>query len=166
MAHTLGVAETAAKLAAGLSIDPFRARVTALLHDCAKGLSKPRLKSFLVRSGADSLEKRLPPLWHAPVGAYLAHARYGIQDPEVLAAIRWHSTGRAGMGKLEKLLFVSDFIEPTRKFSGAPSLRKLAVRRFDDALARVAALKIRWVLETGRVVHPNSIALWNWLVGN
>jgi predicted HD superfamily hydrolase involved in NAD metabolism len=159
--HTLGVARTAEGIARALGQDADKAYVTGLLHDCAKGLAPEKLRSLLPRSGADRLEKSLPPLWHAPVGALLCKTRYGIDDPEVLEAVRLHSTGAAGMGPLAQVLFVADFAEPTRKYPEGAALRKLAKKDLAAALRRVVALKVAWVLRKGQVLHPKSIELWN-----
>lgn len=162
--HTLGVRDTLVDLARRHDVDEGKAAVAALLHDCAKGLPPARLKSLLSKTDADPIEKKLPPLWHAPVGAMLARAKYGVRDAQVLAAIRWHSTGREGMGKLERLLFVADYVEPGRRFKEAPSLRKLARTDFDLAFRQVVRSKLTYLLAHGRVIHPHSIALWNSLV--
>lgn len=108
--HTLGVAETAARLAEAYGADPKRARLAGLLHDCGK-------------EAGDALG-------HAAAGAALAEQKYGVTDPEVLAAVRYHTTGRPAMSLLEKIIFVADYIEPGR--NQAPRLEELRTLAFRD----------------------------------
>ena len=73
-------------------------------------------------------------LWHAPVGAIIARNEFGIADEDILNAIRYHTTGRTNMSLLEKLLYVSDMIEPGRDFPGVDALRELAEESIDFAM--------------------------------
>lgn len=108
--HTLGVEETAVRLAETYGADAQRARLAGLLHDCGK-------------EAGDALG-------HAAAGAVLAEQEYGITDPEILSAIRYHTTGKPDMSLLEKIIFVADYIEPGR--SQAPRLSELRELAFQD----------------------------------
>jgi predicted HD superfamily hydrolase involved in NAD metabolism len=156
--HTEGVVRTAAKLAKRHGVSVKRASLAAMLHDCAKGLSRPELKALLKRAKADPQERRMPPLWHAPVGALLARREHGVKDQEILKAIRYHSTGAPGMSKLQKLLFVADYIEPNRPaWPELKALRPLAMKDLDLAFLEVLNLKLTDLLEHKRPLHSRSV---------
>ena len=136
--HTLGVEYTAAALAMRYGEDVERAQIAGLLHDCAKLLSAGE-KYHLP---ATEVEKRNPYLLHARVGSYLAKKEYKIEDPEILSAILYHTTGRPGMTLLEKIIFTADYIEPGRK--QAPNLtqiRHLAFTDLDAAVTKILELE-------------------------
>jgi predicted HD superfamily hydrolase involved in NAD metabolism len=162
--HCEGVAATAQALAPAFGLDPERAWLAGWLHDCAKELSRRASLRLLGPAGLDAGERALPALWHAPLGALLARQRHGVTDRAILAAIRWHSTGRAGMAALERLLFLCDYIEPTRDFPGLKALRKLAQEDAERAFEEVAALKLAHLVAQRRTVHPRSLALYNSLL--
>ena len=123
--HTLGVEYTAAALAMRYSEDVERAQIAGLLHDCAKCMENDKLLSVCEKYHlpATDVETRNPYLLHARVGSYLAKKEYKIEDPEILSAILYHTTGRPGMTLLEKIIFTADYIEPGRK--QAPNLTQI-----------------------------------------
>lgn len=161
-AHTLGVVKTARALAKLHGVAPERAALAAWLHDCAKALDREAMLPMLGRAGADRQERGLPALWHAPVGAYLARRDFAVNDPEILGAIRRHSTGSPGQTPLQKLLFVADYIEPGRpKWPELPALRRLARRDLDAAWSQVLKEKLMDLIRRGRPLHPRSLAAYN-----
>lgn len=138
--HTLGVAYTAAALAMRYNASLKDAQTAGMLHDCAKCLTDEKRVAICEKNGIPmtEVEKRNPFLLHAKVGAYLAEKKYGIQNRDILNAIRFHTTGRADMSLLEKIVFVADYIEPGRK--QAPNLqeiRQLAFIDLDRAVRRI-----------------------------
>jgi predicted HD superfamily hydrolase involved in NAD metabolism len=160
--HTRGVVKTIRSLAARHKVDPERAVKAAWLHDCAKALEREDMQPLLARAHLDAHEKALPALWHAPVGAFLARRDYGVKDLEILKAIRFHSTGAPGQTPLQKLLFVSDYIEPNRPaWPELPALRRLARRDLDAAWSQVLRHKLADLLRRGRPLHPRSLAAYN-----
>ena len=165
--HTLGVAETAAKLALAYGADREKAYLAGLVHDYAK-----ELEPALLRQKAEDLQLSLDPvtlseghkLLHAPVGAALAREELGIVDPEISSAIFYHTTGRAGMSVLEKVVYLADFIEPNREFAAVGRLRELSRRSLDRAVLAAVDLTITLVLQRGLMLHPDSVALRNDLI--
>ncbi len=111
--HSIGVAETAEKLAERFNLDKEKAYFAGLLHDCAKCLPKDEqiniIKNFL---DVEECEMINPKIFHAPVGAYYAENRFGVNDEEILSAIRWHTIGKLSMSDFEKIIFIADKIEP------------------------------------------------------
>lgn len=160
--HTKGVVKTAQSLAMHHGVDPARARLLAWLHDCAKALSREAMEPLLGLAGADQDERKVPALWHAPVGAFLARRDYGVVDAEILQGIRWHSTGCDEQTALQKVLFVADYIEPGRPaWPELPFLRRLARRDLDAAWREVLRNKLIDLLRKGRPVHSRSVDAYN-----
>ncbi len=158
--HSVGVSQTAAELAERFDADIDRATVAGLLHDCARELPNKTLLKRAADSAivVGSLEESSPVLLHAVVSARLAAEEYGVQDEAVLRAIALHTTGGAGMGKLDKIIFLADFIEPGRIFPGVDRLRDLADRNLDKAVLAAFDQTIRHLLDKGMVIHPASVA--------
>ena len=111
--HSLGVAETAVKLAEQFHLDKDKAYTAGLLHDCAKCFPKTELINIINENiSVEECEMINPKTYHAPVGAYLAERDFGITDNEILSAIRWHTIGKLEMTDFEKIIFIADKIEP------------------------------------------------------
>ena len=135
--HTLGVMYTSAALAMRWGYDLNHAQTAGLLHDCAKCIPNDKKMRMCDKYGLEvtETEKNMPYLLHAKLGAYLAKDKYGVDDPEVLGAIRWHTTGKPDMSLLEKIVFISDYIEPMRwKASNLGRVRALAFSDLDLAI--------------------------------
>ncbi|MFO7319516.1 MAG: bis(5'-nucleosyl)-tetraphosphatase (symmetrical) YqeK [Clostridia bacterium] len=164
--HTLGVVETAAQLARRFGVDEAKARAAALLHDVARGYSRERLLKEADEFGIvlTELERRAWVLAHAPVGAEVARREFGVDDPEVLAAIRYHTTGRAGMSKLEKVVFVADYIEPGRSHPGVGPVRRAAESDLDQAVLLALDQTIVYQVERGQLIAPESLEARNEIV--
>lgn len=156
--HTLGVEFTAAALAMKYGASIVDARAAGLLHDCAKCLSdQERLKICEKHEiPVSEVERRNPFLLHAKVGAYLAETKYKVTDkPDILNAVRNHTTGREGMSLLEKIIFVADYIEPGRRH--APNLaeiRQLAFEDLDGAVLRILEDTLAHLKQTGGETDP------------
>lgn len=123
--HTAGVVLTAIKICKQLGINDEKAAFAALLHDCAKYQNKEDYKNFQLPE--DTPENCV----HQYLGAYVAENVLGVKDREVLDAIRYHTTGRENMSLTEKIVYVSDVIEPSRNFSGADELREVVFNDFE-----------------------------------
>ncbi len=159
--HTLGVTYTAASLAMcqqGATLeDVKRAEIAGILHDCAKCLSNEKKIKLCKKRGLEiSLaEERNPFLLHAKTGAYLAREKYGISDEDILNAIRFHTTGKPGMSLLEKIIFVSDYIEPGRTHSARlPELRRLAFLDLDKAFLEILKDTLQYLQTTENEIDP------------
>lgn len=161
--HTLGVEYTAAALAMRYGSDIDSARAAGLLHDCAKCLSDEKRLSICRKNHipVTEVERKNPFLLHAKAGAYLAREKYGIKDPDILNAIRSHTTGRKNMSLLEKIIFVADYIEPGRKH--APNLtdiRKLAFLDINRALVEILKDTLRYLEASGGDIDPMTEETW------
>lgn len=148
--HTLGVAYTEAALAMRYNASLYNAQLAGLLHDCAKCISNEKKLSICEKNNIDitDIEKRNPFLLHAKVGSFLAKEEYDIADTDVLNAVLNHTTGRPGMSLLEKIIFISDYIEPGRKQApNLPEIRKLAFMNLDRALVRILENTLNFLKE-------------------
>ena len=135
--HTLGVMYTSAALAMRYGSDLNHAQAAGLLHDCAKCIPNDKKLRMCEKYGLEisESEKSAPYLLHAKLGAYLAKDKYGVDDPDVLGAIRWHTTGKPEMSLLEKIVYIADYIEPMRwKADNLGRIRSLAFSDLDLAI--------------------------------
>lgn len=135
--HTVGVACTTIPLSMQYGGDVERTELAGLLHDCAKAYSDEEQLKKCIENNIEltDIEQKNLNLIHAKLGVFLAKNEYGIEDTEVLNAIKYHTTGKPDMTLMEKIVFVSDYIEPGRnKAPNLPEIRKTAFRDIDDAV--------------------------------
>ena len=166
--HCLGVAETARQLAEKYGADPKKAEIAGLVHDMTKNMDGQEQIAFCRKNGirldADDLES--PQTIHAITAEFCARETLGIRDEEILSAIRWHTTGRADPSLLDKIVYVSDFIEPTRDYSDVGYYRDLARKNLDDALFE----GMEWIMadkeRAGKKVHGNTVKMHEWYIRN
>jgi 23S rRNA (uracil1939-C5)-methyltransferase len=132
--HTIMTVEAAVRLAKIYGCDEKKAEIAGLLHDCAKHLdTEIQIQMLSNVNNLPELEK-VPKVLHGPAGAIVAREEYGIEDEEVLNAIKYHVFGRADMTLLEKIIFIADAIEESREFPGVKNLRKIAKSDLDMAV--------------------------------
>ena len=162
--HTMGVVETAMRLAPKYGVDPQRARLAALLHDCAKSMEFAQMQA-LVRanvSDTDDEELAMEPVLHAPAGSIVARDVFGVKDEEILSAIRRHTLGDANMTPLEYLIYVADFIEPNRKpFEGLEAVRAQAETDIARAARLCAKLSNEYVISRGGKLNSRTARMLN-----
>ncbi|WP_413308640.1 bis(5'-nucleosyl)-tetraphosphatase (symmetrical) YqeK [Bacillus sp. 1P10SD] len=163
--HTIGVMETALTLAKLYGADEKKAELAAIFHDYAKFRPKDEMKEIITSQGypQDLLEYNAE-LWHAPTGAYLVEKEAGITDREILDAIRYHTSGRAGMTLLEMVIYLADYIEPGRHFPGVEEVRELAKENLNRALVKSVQNTILFLLKKNQKVYPDTFYTYNDLV--
>ena len=155
--HSLGVAYTAMALAMRYEYDLDRAEVAGLLHDCAKYYSDGEIikKCRKHEIPLSEAEIQAPAVLHAKYGAWLAQYRYGVSDPEILSAIRWHTTGKAEMSLLDKIIYIADYIEPRRdKAPDLPHIRKLSFEDLDLTMYEILDGTLQYLEKKGGSVDP------------
>ena len=166
------VVTEARRLAHQHSIEEERIIIAALGHDLCRGHSAEDLlrEAEAADLAVRNEERSQPILLHGPLGALLMAERYSITDEEVLAAARHHTTARAGMSQLERLLFVADKIEP-EKARSQPALaeaREAAQRAghesLDDAMRLILDYQVSRAVEHGWPLHPDTVAARNELL--
>lgn len=157
--HTLGVAYTAMNLASLNNVDIRKAEIAGLLHDCAKCLDDELMLDICKKHNlvVTEIESRNPFLLHAKVGSFIAAHKYGIEDSDILNAILNHTTGRPEMSKLEKIIFIADYIEPTRKeIPGLAEARKLSFENIDKALVFILKNILNYLINKGDEIDPKT----------
>ncbi|MEK4230071.1 bis(5'-nucleosyl)-tetraphosphatase (symmetrical) YqeK [Solibacillus sp. FSL H8-0538] len=160
--HSLGVMETAIQLAERYGEDPKKAEIAAIIHDVAKYADVEWMRKIVLENGLDTrLVEWNAEILHGPVGAWIAQTEFGVQDEDILNAIRHHTTGRAGMSKLEKIIYIADMIEPNRKFHGLEKLRVKAQKDLDQAMKACVRHTIAFLVDTKQRVYPVSIDCYN-----
>ncbi|MEG1657669.1 MAG: nicotinate (nicotinamide) nucleotide adenylyltransferase [Oscillibacter sp.] len=156
--HVLGTEQEAIRLAERWGADVEKARVAALLHDCTKKLSMPEQLALCGEYGIelDELEQRALKLLHAKTGAAIAKWVFGA-DEEIYRAIWWHTTGHAHMTRLEKIIYLADYIEPTRDFPGVDKLRRVCYDNLDEAMLLGLTMTIEEMNAMGNPVHHATV---------
>lgn len=162
--HTIGVAETAKSLAEKWGADSDSAFLAGLVHDCAKEIPADDAILHLTKYGyrVDEIERQAPALLHAPLGSFMAKEVFGIDDKAVIDAIMYHTTGRPQMSILEKIIYVADFTEPARTYPEAEKIRRLSYEDIDKAVLKEADMVIKFTVDRGRVIHPNTVYARNY----
>ncbi|MFV0529675.1 MAG: bis(5'-nucleosyl)-tetraphosphatase (symmetrical) YqeK [Lachnospiraceae bacterium] len=130
--HSIGVMDTAACMAMAYNVDIDAALLAGLLHDCAKSIPDTKKITLCKRNKIEisAAEFASPTLLHAKLGAHIAHKKYRVDDQDILNAILYHTTGRPEMSLLEKIVYIADYIEPTRK--NIPNLKEIRYLAFHD----------------------------------
>lgn len=157
--HTIGVADTAFSLALRYGSNPEKAYVAGLLHDCAKCYDNDKKIALCKKYDVNltDIEKENPFLIHAKLGAAVAREKYEVKDPEILEAIKYHTTGKANMGLLEKIVFSADYMEPNRKMIlGLEEIRSVIFNDLDYALYLILNNTIKHLNNKKQIIDPAS----------
>jgi len=163
--HTLGVMETSIQLAKQYGADPERAETAAILHDVAKYWPVERMKEIIEQNQLNlDLLVYDKQMWHSEVGAFVAEKDYGITDPDIINAIRFHTSGREDMSLLEKIVCLADYIEPGRDFPGVDKIREKAQVSLEEGLVAGFDSTISLLLGKRRVIFPLTVLARNDLV--
>lgn len=154
MPHVLGTEQEAVRLVRRYGGDETQARIAALLHDCTKKLDMAQQLALCEKYGImlDELEQRALKLLHSKTGAAIARDVFGVEDA-VYDAILYHTTGKPDMTRLEKIIYLADYIEPTRDFPGVDELRKTVYEDLDKGLLMGLTMTIQEMEEMGNPVH-------------
>lgn len=166
--HSLNVADEAKKLAKHYGADEQKAFTTGLLHDILKNTPDSELLQYFERNGImlTETERASRKTWHAMAGADFLRRELHVTDEDILSAVRWHTTGRAGMTLLDKVLFVADFISADRDYPGVERMREKAYVSLEDAMLEGLQFTINELVENAWPVHEDSIRAYNELVIN
>lgn len=164
--HSLSVGDTAEKLAKHYNIDPSKAALAGLVHDCAKDKSTEELLGIACNSGITIGEVSMdsPKLLHGCVGAVIAKEVMGIEDQDILNAVWYHTTGRKNMSILEKIIYIADYVEPLREFPGVDEMRQGVYQDLNNTLIFAFDSTIKYVIDKGQMLHPDSIEGRNHLI--
>ena len=158
--HTLGVQYTSICLAMRYGADLKKAELAGLLHDCAKQLPESEMISICETYGEEisEFEYMHPFLLHGKAGACVAQKEYGINDTEVLDAMRYHTTGRPEMTQIEEIVFVADYIEPGRKHAeNLDMLRQMAFVDLKQTVLIILEQTLDYLKRTDAAVDQSTV---------
>lgn len=166
--HTLGVVSVSKKLAKLNGVSEEKAELAALCHDIAKNLKVEKLKEMMYENNVELTddEKKTPELWHSIVGPIVAKKYLEITDEQVLNAMRWHTTGKENMTKLEKIIYIADMIEPSREYDGVDNLREETLKDLDKGVLLGLTSTIEFLLSKGKTIDLNTVKARNYLINS
>ncbi len=164
--HSLCVADEAKRLAKKYGADPDKAYTAGILHDIMKDTAKDAQLQILADYGVtlDEVEQSAPMLWHARCGEVFLRNILGVTDEEILSAVRYHTTGRAGMTLLEQVVFTADFTSADRDYPDVDVMRAKADRSLTEAIRYGVEYTIGDLRKQGRAVHPDTLAVYDEIV--
>jgi len=164
--HSLGVMETAVKLAEQYGADVKKAELAGLLHDCAREMKVEDILKICRQNNikTDDISLMQPKLLHGPVGSIIAREEYGIEDEEILSAIYCHTTGRKDMSTLDKIIFLADYIEPGRDFPGVDKAREAVFEDLDKGMVVSLMGIIKHLVEKKALIQMDTIETWNYII--
>ena len=164
--HSLCVADCAKKLARQYGCDEKKAYTAGILHDVMKNTSPDEQLAFLEEHGVElnGIERSNPKLYHAISGAYYVKDVLNVEDEDIFNAIRFHTTGRAGMSLLEKVIFIADFVSDDRCYNGIDEIRDAAWKSLEKAMMIGLDFTIKEIVGKRQTLHPDSVNLYNELI--
>ena len=161
--HSMNVAAECRKLAEIYGEDPDKACFAGMLHDICKELPADEQKELVLNSGyavcREELETRS--LWHAIAGAYSLRSKLGVEDMDILDSIRFHTVGRAGMTRLEEIVYLGDLVSADRDYKDVEKMRKLTYASIDEAMLEAFSFAIKNQVKKGGMIPLCTIEGYN-----
>lgn len=164
--HSKGVEYMAGELAKHYNVNVEKAMLAGLMHDCVKNLPYEEMLRLCRELGCelDTVTENESKLIHAPLGAYYVKKVFGIDDEEIFDAIYYHTTAKADMSMLTKIIYIADAVEPNRNYDIAEEMRKLAFEDIELAILKVIDYTINKLVSSGRMLHNETINARNYLI--
>ena len=163
--HTMRVYEEAVKIAKIFNGPIQQVELAAILHDYSKNDSEDDLRQAIIN---DDLPENLlhfnKELWHGPVAAIKVREKFNIKDNAIIDAIYYHTSARANMGMVEKIIYVADYIEPQRNFPGLDEVRELATTDLDKAVFHTLRNTIIYLMKKNEKIYPDSFYAYNYYI--
>lgn len=163
--HSKNVAKEAVRLAKKYGGDVHKAEIAGILHDATKETSDDEQLMLIQRAGIvlTDMERSSRKLWHAISGSAFIQVELGIDDKEIIDSIRYHTTGRADMTLLDKIIFVADFISADRDYDGVERMRKIADKDLDDAVLEGMSFTIADLAQRKITIAPDTFEGYNYM---
>ncbi len=163
--HSLNVAEKSKELAEKYGYDKDKAYFCGLIHDICKNDSEEKMLQIFIKFGIilDNVQKQVPLLWHSIAGAAFIQDKFGINDTEIIDAVRYHTTGRESMTKLDKIVYLADVISADRNFEGVEKLREYSNIDLDLAVFECLKSSVNDLVSRGKPVHIDTINAYNFM---
>ncbi len=161
--HSICVANEAQRLAEKYGADSDKAYLAGLLHDITKNSSENEHLNLFSRFDIilSDIEKKSPKLWHAISGACYSENILEISDPEIISAIRYHTTARKGMSLFEKIIYLADYTSADRDYSDVDVMRKLVDEDISKAMIYSLTYTINDLTSRGLCIHPDTMEAYN-----
>ncbi len=161
--HSVNVAEECRKLAQKYGEDPERAYFAGLLHDVCKELPTEEQKQMVIDSGFSVSREEIETnsLRHAIAGAYFIKKELGIEDIDIINSVRFHTVGRAGMTRLEEIVYMGDLVSADRDYKDVDRIRKLAYSDLNSAMLEGIVFSIKSVIKKGGVLPACTVDGYN-----
>lgn len=164
--HSVNVSSEAGRLAEKYGANREKAKIAGMLHDITKEMPFDEQLQMIKANDIilTNVQKTAPKLWHAITGALYLKNELSINDEEILSALRFHTTGRAGMTLLEKIVFVADFTSAERDYEDVDIMREKAEKSLDEAMLYGTSFSIKDLVNRGLTIDENTLALYNELI--
>lgn len=164
--HSVNVAKEAVRLAKKYGADEEKAAIAGILHDITKENTKEEQLQIMSDGGIilDNVQKISSKLWHGISGSVYIRDNLGITDEDILNAVKYHTTGHAGMSVLEKVIFVADFTSEERDYSGIRTIRKKADKSLEEAMLYGLQFTLKDLSKRALIIHPDALACYNEIV--
>lgn len=164
--HSLNVAREAVRLAEKYGANTEKAYTAGLIHDIMKE-EKPEIQLKIIEESGMEItptERNNPKLWHAMAGAAYIKSELGFEDEEIISAVRYHTTARAGMTLLEKVIYIADFTSEERDYRGVGKMRRLANKSLEKAMLEGLSFTLETLVKKGKMLNLDSINAYNEVV--
>ncbi len=161
--HSLNVSYEAVRLAKRYGADEEKAELAGLLHDVAKETSGKEQLKLIKAAGYPMIPELMaaPKVWHAPAGAAYVRLKLGIEDEETVNAIRYHTTARAGMSIIEKIVYLADYTSAERSYNGVEDMRRLVDESLEAAMRYALRYEIGNQASKGQAIIPDTFMAYN-----
>lgn len=162
--HSCNVARAARQLAQKYGADVEKAYFAGLMHDVCKEMLFDDQKALMLAGdfAPDEAELQSKKVWHGIAGAYYLQSEFGINDMDILNAVRFHTVGRANMSLLEEIIYIADMISDERDYKGVGKMRKLAFENLQDAMFEAIRDSAVAILKKGVMLPQYTIAAYNY----
>lgn len=161
--HTLGVIEEAVLLSKIYGVDLDKARIAASLHDYTKYLDEEQEKEIMIKYYGFNTYNALPKqVIHGFTAAVVSKEELGVDDVDILNAIKYHTIGRKNMSTLEKIIYIADFTEPNRNSEISKEIHNIAIKNLDLALYKIMKFVINDCINNNKIVPKESYEALKW----
>ncbi len=161
--HSVNVANQAEELAKRFGADPNKAKIAGILHDITKQDNSSEQLQTIINGGIilTNVEKCSPNLYHAISGSVYIRQNLGVNDEDIIHAVRYHTTGRAGMSLLEKIIYLADLTSADRDYPDVDRMRRIVRQDLDEGMRESLRFIIPDLIERKLLLHPDTIEAYN-----
>lgn len=162
--HSLGVEEMAVRLAEMHGADTDKAAFAGRYHDLAKNFDNETMDAYIRKYDLPEYLLGNNALAHSKVAAAILENEFGVDDEDVLNAVRYHTTARKDMSILEETIFVADVVEDNRTYSDLDYYQQLAYRNLDQACLEILEYTIRSLTTKGKEIDKDTLEARDWVL--